>query len=276
MATLARRRRPPPESTPEIEEPPAPAPIGHNRPRPPTPEEIRELLGEDYASFIKRREELLSGAERFDQANPLIKSDEICGKAADFAASKGAMGQFLTAAEAARTAAKEPYLAGGRMVDGWFASLVMPIKQAQQNVLTKVTAYLRAEEERKRAEAQARAAQAAADAARAEQRAMRSMKPAEIDYAAEAAARAEQAEREAKAKQQTRIAGDYGTSIGLRGTWKFIEQESSLMELARAVVEGRAPIHYLTFNSSRIGYAIRSERVRDIPGCVIREERNAT
>jgi cell pole-organizing protein PopZ len=271
--TPARRRPPPVESTPDPTPPPM---LGHNRPRPPTPEEIRELLLDECAELLRRRDELLAGAERFDKANAVITSDEIAGKAADFAATKGAMGQFLARAETNRTTSKEPYLAGSRVVDSWFATLTMPIKQAQQNVMAKVTAYLRAEEDRKRAEAQALAAKAAADAARAEQQAMRSMKPAAIDQAAEAAARAEAAERAAKAKQDTRVVGDLGASVGLRGTWKFVEAESSLMELARAVVEGRAPAVYLAFNTSRIGYAVRSERVRAIPGCVIREERTAT
>jgi hypothetical protein len=216
--TPARRRPPPVESTPDPTPPPM---LGHNRPRPPTPEEIRELLLDECAELLRRRDELLAGAERFDKANAVITSDEIAGKAADFAATKGAMGQFLARAETNRTTSKEPYLAGSRVVDAWFASLVTPIKQAQQQVMSKVTAYLRAEEDRKRAEAQALAVKAAADAARAEQQAMRSMKPAAIDQAAEAAARAEAAERAAKAKQDTRVVGDLGASVGLRGTWKI-------------------------------------------------------
>ncbi len=36
--------------------------------------------------------------------------------------------------------------------------------------------------------------------------------------------------------------------------------------------KGTAPRTYLAFNTSRIGIAIRSEKVREIPGCIIRNE----
>lgn len=108
------------------------------------------------------------------------------------------------------------------------------------------------------------------------QRAAESTRPDAFDKAAEAFGAAEQAEQAAAAPaaDRTRVFGAEGGVMSLRGNFRFIEEESDLMALVQAVAAGKEKLEYLAFNSSRIGYAVRSEKVRKIAGCVIMENRS--
>ena len=57
----------------------------------------------------------------------------------------------------------------------------------------------------------------------------------------------------------------------LRRTWKFMPEESDIVALCKAVAEGNAPARFVTFNTTAIGFAVRSEGLRECPGLTIRQ-----
>ena len=61
----------------------------------------------------------------------------------------------------------------------------------------------------------------------------------------------------------------------LKTTWKFDPEASDLMRLVKAVAAGQAPLYYLTFATVRINVAVRTEKVRAIPGCAITEHKSS-
>ena len=153
------------------------------------------------------------------------------------------------AADAARVARKEPFLEGGRAVDGFFKSRVgEPLDKAKKGVEAKLGVYLRGKAERERqararAEADARrAADEAAAAARRAEEAMRTEK--DLDRAMAAAKEAEDAEAQrvaatkaatAKPADLSRTRGDAGALGTLQARWTFkdIDRNSVNLELLR-------------------------------------------
>ena len=77
-----------------------------------------------------------------------------------------------------------------------------------------------------------------------------------------------------KPAELSRVKANSAASAACARHGKFDEAASDLMELAKAVVAGKAPLEYLAFNSVRIGIAVRSEKLRECPGLVIKEERS--
>lgn len=257
---------------------PAPPPIGHNNPpQPLTVAEIGEHVIAETLDLAARREELLAGVARFHEKFATISDDETCGKASDFAGGKGAIAAWLAKAETKRVELKEPFLTGGRIVDGFFKELREPLEAAQKAIRAKATIYLAAKEEAAREAARKEAEAAARRAAEAERAAMRSLTTEALDAASQAAQEAEQAQAHADAApaEHSRVYGHLGTTMSLRAPWKADYSKSNLMELVQAVAAGNAPLEYLTFNETRINYAIKSEKVRDIPGVHIGQERSA-
>lgn len=257
---------------------PAPPPIGHNNPpQPLTPEEIAEHLESVTAALRTRKQELLEGASRFHAKFPTITDDETCGKASDFAGGKGAMAAWLKTAEEQRAKLKEPYLTGGRIVDGWFKDLRTEIETAQAAIRAKATVYLTEKEEKQREAARKEAEAAAQRAAEAERAALRTLDSEALDRAAQAAREADlaQAHADARPAEHSRVYGHLGTSMSLRAPWKCDYSQSNLLELVKAVAAGKAPLEFLTFNETRINFAVRSEKLRECPGLHIAEQRSA-
>lgn len=198
---------------------------GHNRPDP--LEILRDELEAENHELIKRKDQLLAGAGRMPET---VEDDEAAGKFAD-------MVKLVTAAtkaaDAARVARKEPFLEGGRAVDGFFKSRIgEPLEKAKKTIEGRLSVYLRAKAERERAErlrqeAEARrAADEAAAAARKAEQALRDERSLEEAIAAQrraddakAAATAAAKAAAAKPAEMSRTRGDAGALGSLRTWW---------------------------------------------------------
>lgn len=183
--------------------------LGHNLPP------LKERLAADYQSLIARANELGEAATR---APETIGDDETLGKVGDLVKLIAAC---IKAADAARVNEKEPFLVGGRQVDGFFKTVTDRLTATKRNLETRVGVYLRrkAEEERlrrheeeclKREEAERLAAQARTET--------------DLDRAVEAEQEALAAEKAADATPaelaRTRSA-DLGSVSTLRTSWEF-------------------------------------------------------
>lgn len=253
----------------EIDGPP---PAGHNRPAPMTPAEVQEYLDDTCADLRTRKAEIAAGIERFLEQYATIPNDDIYGRAGDFAGGKGAIAAHLKVAKARHDIEKQPHLRAGQATDGWFRSHTADIEAGRKLILERMTTYAM---QREAAARQKAAAEAQEAQQRAEEAAATASTADEMDAAIQHAQRAEEAQRTATASvaELTRMTGAAGVTVSLRSTWKFVEEESDLMALVVAVAAGEAPLHYLAFNTVRINQAVRSDKVRAVRGCVIREER---
>jgi hypothetical protein len=267
------------EPTQEPAAPPAPA-IGHNQPpRPLSADEVRAWLTDTTADLSRRRAEILGGIDRFLAKYPTIDDDDVQSRATDFAGQRGAIATWLQLAETRRVAEKDPFLQAERAVDAHFKGLTSQVVEGRKTIVTRMTRYAEKKEAEQREAARKEAAAALERARKAEEEALKTLHAERLDEAVEAAQEAErwQARAQAPAAELSRVHGALGgpgVVSSLRTSWKFDEANSNLMELVKAVADGRAPIAYLQFSSTRIGYAIRSEGVRKIPGCVIKEVRS--
>lgn len=248
--------------------------VGHNRPpQPLTPGEVVALLDDECAALKRRAQEILDGGRRFNEANPTVTSDQIASKASDFAGQKGAIASFLAMAEATRVQNKRPFDSGAQAVQAWFRTVTDPIEALQKQIRGKVGNYLADKEAKILAEKLEQARIAAERAQEEEQRALQSMSQTDLGVAQLAAEQAEKLQQEASERPDTAVHGSLGGTSHLRRRWAFIEEESDLMALVRAVAAGKAPLKYLAFDGKAIGYAVRSERLRSLDGCVIRQVR---
>ncbi|MDZ7711729.1 MAG: hypothetical protein U5L06_00750 [Rhodovibrio sp.] len=129
------------------------ASMGHNNP-PTNAEALQQSLGERHADVLRRRDELLSAASRM----PETVDESTAGKVSDFIKQLTACRKNV---ESARTAEKEPFLAGGRTVDGYFKPVVESLDRAKKDAQARLDAHLRdkAERERRQREEEARRAQ---------------------------------------------------------------------------------------------------------------------
>lgn len=203
--------------------------LGHNAPPPDllVGEALTERLRDEHAALIRRKDDLLAAAQRV----PAVTDDDAAGKVSDFIAQlKGC----AKAADTARVGEKEPYLAGGRSVDGFFKGIISPIEDVEKKVRNSLTIYHRekeAEERRRRMEAE-RIAREEAEARRREAedaaRALRDQQSLEDAIAADKAARLAEADAvkaaqaaAAKPADLSRIRGEYGAVSSLRTEWVF-------------------------------------------------------
>jgi hypothetical protein len=200
--------------------------IGDNRP-PPDADPLRERLQSDHADLCSRADELLAAVERA----PEVVNEDNAGAVGDFI--KQLTGHRKTL-DATRVNEKEPYLAGGRGVDGFFRPMMDKLDTAKKAIESRLSAYLRAkeaEERRKREEVARRAREEqqrrAAEAAKLAQ-AARDAKTLEEAIAAEEAAKNAEADRikaekesNAKAAEMSRTRGDFGSVGSLRTFWDF-------------------------------------------------------
>jgi hypothetical protein len=138
---------------------------------------------------------------------------------------------------------------------------------------TKMTAFANKLEAQRREQARLEAERLAIEAQIAQDAAT---DDASLEVAADVtqAAEAAQALAEAKPSVLSQTRGELGTVVSLRTRWRADYDNASLMELVRAVARGEAPLDYLQFNETRVNYAIRSEKVRKIPGVPVVEERS--
>ncbi len=217
----------------------APVTIGSNNPPPDLliGDTLREKLLEDHADLLKRRDELLAAAERI----PEIDSEDIARKVGDYIKQLTAAAK---SADAARVGAKEPYLEGGRGVDGFFKNISDPLVDVKKRTETKLTKFLREKEaeERRRRQEEERLAREAAESARIEQeRALASLRDAEtLDEAINAENASDRAQADlvkaeiaatAKASEMSQTRGEYGSMSSLRTSWVFDGMDRASLDL---------------------------------------------
>lgn len=270
--------------------------IGHNLP--PTPIDLKtghELADELAASnhdLLTRQMELLDGVTRAPES---IDDDEVSGRMAAFLTQ---LNGFVKHADAERQKRKEPYLSGGRVVDGFFSQLMLPIQKAFTTLNSRQTAYGQAKAAKIRREAEERQRLEREEAARKQreaEKAERDRKAAErearkaVDETArvEAEARAKEAQDRADAARKaqdeanaqagaaaktanasdaelSRVRGDMaGMSIRTNMDWELVDIT-------------KVPPEFLEVNARMVKAAISGKNgKRDIPGLRIFESKQA-
>lgn len=210
--------------------------IGHNSDD--AAQRIREDLDVKHIDILARAKDLLAACARVPEA---ITDDETAGKVGDFVKQ---IATCMKAADTARVGEKEPFLAGGRTVDGYFKALTDPLDKAKGAVQQRITLYLREKEaaerrareeaarlEREVAEAKRREAEAAA-AAMVNQSSLDDAVAAEL-AAKKASADAAAADKAANvnAAELSRTRGDYGSVASLVTFWDFKDLDRDKIDL---------------------------------------------
>lgn len=139
--------------------------LGHNK----GPDPIAlllETLQETHAPLLARQKELMAAEARVPEK---CEDEDTAAKLADFIK---ALTTFTKNSEATRTAEKEPFLASGRTVDGFFKSHSDAVDKLKAKMGALLTAYQRdvADKERRRLEAIAKEEKRIADEAAAKAR----------------------------------------------------------------------------------------------------------
>lgn len=242
---------------------------------PPDADPLRERLAVDHEPLLSRADELLAAFERV----PAEIDAETAGKASDYVKMIAAAIKDL---DRVRIGEKEPYLAGGRTVDGFFKAPVDKLDKVKREVEARLQRHLRAvaEAERRRREEAERLAREEADRKRreAEEAAAKLASEADLTDAvakeeaariaeADAAKAAQQAD--AKAAELARTRSDYGSLATLRTSWAF-------RDLDRAALDLEALRHHLPTDA--LEKAVRSfikAGGRQLRGCTIFEAETA-
>ncbi len=211
--------------------------IGDNLP-PADADPLSDRLIVQYADLYTRMSELIEATERVPAT---VENEEAAGKVADFIKQIAACAKN---ANALRVSEKEPYLEGGRRVDGWFKQITEPLARAKKEIEKRLTAYQRVvmlEERRIREEAQRKADEAAKLAAEEADKAAAAIKEeADLAGAVEAEERARQAHADAikaqtaaiaKAAELSRTRGDYGSVASLRTRWTGVLTDRATLDL---------------------------------------------
>lgn len=237
-------------------------------------EALQNRLAEDNQSLIKRQVDLIAAEARL----PEIANDDSAGKVSDYIKQVTSCSKAL---DTARVGAKEPFLEGGRTVDGFFKSYTDPLAALKKRIESKLGAYLREKEaaERRRREEEARKAAEEAAAREAE-----TMKLAEVeglapavanaalDGAVAAQATAEQAQKAAEAKpaELARTRGDFGSLATLSRQWTFKDLNRDAIDL-----EALRPHLPLDGLEKAVRAAIKAG-AREIRGVTIYEDAKAS
>ena len=212
--------------------------LGDNLPPAVNADILRATCAERHGALVRRRDDLLQAVDRVPAT---VETEQVAGDVGDFIKQLAA---GMKAAEGARVAEKEPFLEGGRTVDGWFKKITEPLAKAKGEIEGRLNSYLgkKAAAERKaREEAERKtreeAARLAAEAAKKEQEA-RDAKTLDDAVAAEEAAKvaakdAAKAQQEADAKpaELSRTRGDYGSVASLRTHWTFDSIDRPTLDL---------------------------------------------
>jgi hypothetical protein len=217
------------------------APLGDNQF--PQGEAITESLRDAHHKLITRRDELIDAELRVPML-PLDSEDPEAEKSiTEFIRQISACAK---AADASRVGAKEPYLEGGRRVDGFFKGIMEPLANLDRRVRVKLTAYKDACEKRRRVkleqeawlqrEAEARARKEAEDAAArvVDEKSLATAIEAESKIAEAALSRVE-ADRAAAvpAADLTRSRSDYGALSSLTRVLDFESPDRATLDLEK-------------------------------------------
>ena len=247
-------------------------PRDHNAPPAPEPlsgDDVNSWLDYQGETLTSRRDEVLHAVNATLDSYAQIDDDYTLGI---FAENQKMAASLKKLAEGRRVEAKEPFLNGGRAVDGWFGRLIDPLKSPLDAFQSRMNDYGRrkreAEEAKRREQARIaqeeadRKAHEAAQALRREQEAdaarRASMPVPEPDFAAtdEALRQAEdaaliaaemQARANARAADMTRARGSYGAVASMRVTWR-----------ARVVNKALIPLEFMEPNMAALGAALRT------------------
>lgn len=203
-----------------------------------TGDALREQLRDDNLALLERRDKLLAAAER---APEVIDDEDTAQKVSDFVKQLTAL---VKAAEAKRVDAKEPYLEGGRGIDGFFKSISDPVGKAKWRVEQVLAVFLRAKEERARREREeaarlareeqerkARAAWELGQKIRDEQELADAIAAEKAAKTATAEAEKAQKAADAKPAELSRTRGDYGAVASLRTYWTFRDLDRAQLDL---------------------------------------------
>ena len=199
---------------------------------------LRATFAERHGALVRRRDDLLQAVDRVPAT---VEDEQTAGDVGDFIKQLDA---GRKAAEGARVAEKEPFLEGGRTVDGWFKKITEPLAKAKTEIEGRLNIYLgkkaaAARKAREEVERKAReeAVRLAADAALLEENA-KDATTLDNAVAAEEAAKvaaktAAKAQQEATAKPAdlSRIRGDYGAVASLRTHWTFDDLDRPALDL---------------------------------------------
>lgn len=209
----------------------------HNMP-PSDAEILSERLNGKYSDTLKRRDELLASAARA----PAEVADE--GAAGKFADLVKLLSACTKNAEAERVAEKEPHLAAGRSVDGFFRGITDPLAAAKKTLEQRLTVFQRkkAEAERRRREEEeqrqreeaaklAREAAARADALTNEEDLTAAIAAEEAAKQAQADAAKAQREAAAKPAELSRSRSDIGSVASLKTFWDFEDLNRDAVDL---------------------------------------------
>ena len=272
-ARAARRREPAPEVAETVPE------SGHNLPPGPTlafsTEDWIGWLEHNCAILREREKELLASFGRFETGFPTIDNDDVQGRATDLA---NKLKDHLKLIESHHVLEKRPLLTATRAVDGWFKGLSAKLEGALPVINRRRTAYAEKIEAERRAIARAEADRLAAEAAAAAAQAIQHDDADALEAAARLGNAAQDAAETAAAKpaELSRVYSPMGGVASLTTRWKLDVEASDLMVLIKAIVEGKAPLDFVQLNTTRIGFAIRSEKLRSCPGLAVVEERKVT
>lgn len=207
-------------------------------------------IGHNSAAEIQERiDNVLGQAARLPA---VIQDDETNAKAGDFVK---ILTTLINDAEAVRKAEKEPHLQAGKAVDAKWAEAVTPLEEIKKSLRSKQTAYMLAEEARKRAEAKAEADRLAAEA--------------KTDADIETAIAVEAVATTAKSTDLTRVTSTYGTTTTLATKWTFKDIDRTSLD-----INALSPY----FTPDAIEKALRAAikaGVRTIKGVTIYEEKSA-
>jgi hypothetical protein len=253
--------------------------IGDNLPPGPalifTADDWIAWLEHQCAILREREKELLESFGRFDKGFPVIDNDDVQGRATDLA---NKIRDHIKLIGTHHAIEKAPVLVAQRAVDGFFKALSSKLEAALPVINRRRTAYAQKVEAERRAKAQAEAKALADKAAAAAAQAIQHDDADALESASRLGDAAQDAADAAlaPAAELSRVYSPLGGVASLTTRWKLDVEASDLLMLVKAIAAGKAPLDFVQFNTTRIGYAIRSEKLRSCPGLAIQEDRKVT
>jgi hypothetical protein len=234
-----------------------------------------DWLEHNCAILREREKELLESFGRFDKGFPVILDDDVQGRATDLA---NKIKDHIKLIGTHHAIEKAPVLVAQRAVDGFFKALAAKLEAALPVINRRRTAYAEKVEAMRRAVAQAGAKALADKAAAAAAQAIQHDDADALESAARLGNAAQDAAdaAHAPAAELSRVYSPLGGVASLTTRWKLDVEASDLLTLVKAIAAGKAPLDFVQFNTTRIGYAIRSEKLRSCPGLAIQEDRKVT
>lgn len=254
---------------------------------------IVPLLDANYGPLKARSVALIESAEAWkaDLGRVTIADQQAANDLADLLQQIAGYAQKKDDAEVeqARKKVKEPVFKAGKEIDGWFAALVErlqeiaglpPYTAGAGTMQGSLNTWVRNEAARKQSEARLEAQRLAAEAAAAVEVA-RQAEPEQFDDALSNAMVAEDAAGQAAVraaaapKDLVRTTTARGTTLGMRANWTYTVVD--LLALVKAIAEGKAPLDFVTDNSSVIKAAIKGDKGRrECPGLTIFNDAQAS